>query len=296
MRRACRATHRRPSLILPKRRGRWKTCPVFPRAQIPLDKTAFPAILGGNQISSIMHVPILLAAFGLHGSFLSPMFLYVLVILMLPISLWAQFRVSSTYNKNAQIPSRGGITGREAAEAVMAHAGITDVEITSTQGHLTDHYDPINKRLVLSEENYQGTSLAALGVAAHEAGHAIQHKVGYSMLHARMALVPATNFVSRLVPMVLFASFIFASRLSGAMLDIAILCYAVITIFQFVTLPVEFDATRRAKAQLVELGILDRDEMTGVNQTLDAAALTYVAAFVSSLLYLLYLLSVRRND
>jgi Zn-dependent membrane protease YugP len=236
-----------------------------------------------------------LAASLLSGGFLSPGVLMLLIIVMIPVALFAQFRVSSTYSRNAQIPSRGGITGREAAAAVMAHAGITDVEITQTEGHLTDHYDPLNKRLVLSSENYNGTSLAALGVAAHEAGHAIQHKVGYSMLHFRMALVPATNFVSRVVPIVLFAGFFLARGLTGMMLDVAIICYAIITLFQLVTLPVEFDASRRAKVELVELGILDRDEMPGVNQTLDAAALTYVAAFVSSLLYLLYLLSSRRN-
>jgi uncharacterized protein len=231
----------------------------------------------------------------LSGGFLSPGVLILLVLLMIPVSLYAQFRVSSVYNRNAQIPSRGHITGREAAEAVMRRAGITDVEITSTDGHLTDHYDPINKRLVLSEENYGGTSLAALGVAAHEAGHAIQHKNGYAMLHLRMALVPATNFVSRALPIVMFGVFFLARGLTGMMLDIAILGYAVITLFQLVTLPVEFDASRRAKVQLVELGIVDRDEMVGVNQTLDAAALTYVAAFVSSLLYLLYLVSSRRD-
>ena len=231
----------------------------------------------------------------LSGSFLSPGFFMILLVLVMILSLYAQFRVSSTYNHNAQIRSRGGVTGREAAAAVMARAGINDVEIGETEGHLTDHYDPINKRLVLSEENYHGTSLAALGVAAHEAGHAIQHKVGYSMLHFRMALVPATNFVSRVIPIVMLIGFLFARGLSGMLLDIAILCYAVLTVFQLVTLPVEFDASRRAKVQLVELGILDRDEMPGVNKTLDAAALTYVAAFVSSLVYLLYLLSARRN-
>jgi Zn-dependent membrane protease YugP len=237
----------------------------------------------------------ILAIYGLNASFLSPGVFMILLVLVMIFSLYAQVRVSSTYNKNAQIGSRGRITGREAAEAVMARAGITDVEIVATRGHLTDHYDPLNKRLVLSEENYRGTSLAALGVAAHEAGHAIQHKVGYSMLHLRMALVPATNFVSRVIPMVMLAGFFFAYGLSGMLLDIAILCYAVLALFQFVTLPVEFDASRRAKVQLVELGILDRDEMPGVNQTLNAAALTYVAAFVSSLLYLLYLLSARRD-
>jgi Zn-dependent membrane protease YugP len=219
----------------------------------------------------------------------------ILLVLVMILSLYAQFRVSSVYGHNSRIPSRGGITGREAAQAVMTSAGINDVEIAQTEGHLTDHYDPLNKRLVLSEENYHGTSLAALGVAAHEAGHAIQHKVGYSMLHFRMALVPATNFVSRVLPVVMLVGFFFARGLSGMLLDIAILCYAVLTVFQLVTLPVEFDASRRAKVQLVELGILDRDEMPGVNKTLDAAALTYVAAFISSLLYFLYLLSSRRD-
>lgn len=242
-----------------------------------------------------MTTPILFGVGSLGGSFLSPGLFMLLLIVVMIFSLYAQFRVSSVYSRNVQIPSRGRISGREAAEAVMSRAGIHDVEITETDGHLTDHYDPIHKRLVLSSENFHGTSLAALGVAAHEAGHAIQHKIGYSMLHFRMALVPATNFVSRVLPFVMLGGFIFASGLSGLLLDVAIICYAVLTLFQLVTLPVEFDASNRAKAQLVELGILDREEMPGVNQTLNAAALTYVAAFVSSLLYLLYLLSARRD-
>ena len=235
------------------------------------------------------------ALIGNQTSFLPSWVFMVLLGLVMIFSLYAQMRVSSVYNKNAQIPSRGRITGREAAEAVMARAGITDVEIASTEGHLTDHYDPINKRLVLSEENYRGTSLAALGVAAHEAGHAIQHKIGYSMLKLRMALVPATNIVTRALPIVMIAGFFLASGLTGLMLDIAILCYAVLAFFQFVTLPVEFDASRRARVELVGLGIIDRDEMPGVTATLNAAALTYVAAFVSSLMYLLYLLNSRRE-
>ena len=235
------------------------------------------------------------ALIGNQTSFLPSWVFMVLLGLVMIFSLYAQMRVSSVYNKNAQIPSRGRITGREAAEAVMARAGITDVEIASTDGHLTDHYDPINKRLVLSEENYRGTSLAALGVAANEAGHAIQHKIGYSMLKLRMALVPATNIVTRALPIVMIAGFFLASGLTGMMLDIAILCYAVLAFFQFVTLPVEFDASRRARVELVGLGIIDRDEMPGVTATLNAAALTYVAAFVSSLMYLLYLLNSRRE-
>jgi len=230
----------------------------------------------------------------LASGFLSSGMLTVLFIFVFAFSIYAQIRVSSTYNKNAQIPSRGGITGREAAEAVMAQAGITDVTITEIGGHLTDHYDPLRKELSLSSENYRGTSLAALGVAAHESGHAIQHKVGYQMLNFRMALVPATRVVSGVLPFVILASWFLIQGLTGLILDIAIVCYAVLTLFNLVTLPVEFDASRRAKVQLVNLGVLEPDEMPGVNETLNAAALTYLAAFVSSLLYLLYLVSRRR--
>ena len=224
---------------------------------------------------------------------ISPGFL-VLFIFAFAFALYAQIRVSSAYAKNARILSRGGLTGREAAEAVMTQAGITDVTIEETDGHLTDHYNPVTKTLVLSSEDYRGTSLAAIGVAAHESGHAIQHKIGYRMLGFRMALVPATQIVSKVLPFLILASFFLTSQLVGPMLDVAIVCYAVLTLFQLVTLPVEFDASRRAKVQLVSLGILDQDEMPGVNETLDAAALTYVAAFIGSLLNLLYLLS-RRN-
>jgi len=209
-------------------------------------------------------------------------------------AMYAQMRVSRAYSKNSQIPSRGGLTGRDAAEAVMSQAGITDVEIDETEGHLTDHYDPLNKRLVLSSENYHGTSLAAIGVAAHEAGHAIQHKVGYQMLSFRMALVPATQIVSKTLPFLFIGSIFLFGGISGTLLDILIICYAVITLFQLVTLPVEFDASRRAKVQLATLGILDRDEMPGVNETLNAAALTYLAAFVGALLQLMYFISRRR--
>jgi uncharacterized protein len=228
--------------------------------------------------------------------FLPPGLFLLLMILVLVFSLYAQFRVSSAYNKNSRILSRSGLTGREVAEAVMAQAGIHDVEIVEIGGRLSDHYDPINKRLALSSDNYRGTSLAALGVAAHESGHAIQHQIGYKMLQFRMALIPATRIVSGVLPIVIMASFFLASRwLSGTILDVAIICYAVLTLFQLVTLPVEFDASRRAKVQLVSLGILNQDEMPGVNETLNAAALTYLAAFVGSLLMLLQLISSRRN-
>jgi Zn-dependent membrane protease YugP len=229
-----------------------------------------------------------------HG-FLPPGLFYLLLILVFVFSLYAQFRVSSAYNKNSRILSRGGLSGREVAEAVMGQAGIHDVTIVEIGGHLTDHYDPVRKQLALSSENYRGTSLAALGIAAHESGHAIQHQIGYRMLQFRMALVPATRIVSGILPFIIIGSYFIARWLTGTILDVAIICYAVLTLFQLVTLPVEFDASRRAKVQLVSLGILNRDEMPGVNETLNAAALTYIAAFVGSLLILLQLISSRRN-
>lgn len=214
--------------------------------------------------------------------------------------LYAQFRVSSAYNRNVRIPSRGRITGREAAAAVMDSAGIHDVEIVRVAGQLTDHYDPTNRRLALSEHNYDGTSLAALGVSAHEAGHAIQHKVGYSMMKFRQVLVPATQISSGASQLLIIAGIVLGAQgLGGIFLTLGAVALAVICLFQLITLPVEFDASSRAKAQLVNLGILDRDEMPGVNQTLDAAALTYVAAFVASLgslLHILLILSGSRRD
>jgi Zn-dependent membrane protease YugP len=219
--------------------------------------------------------------------------------------LYAQMRVSSAYNKNVQIPSRGRITGREAALAVMQKAGIHDVEIVRVEGQLTDHYDPMNKRLALSEHNYDGTSLAALGVAAHEAGHAIQHKVGYSMMKLRQTLVPAAQIAQPISTWVVMAGIMMISLLGPkagfgyTLVELGAIAMAVICLFQLVTLPVEFDASRRAKAELVGLGIVDRDEMDGVKETLDAAALTYIAGFVAalgSLLHLLMILSGRREE
>lgn len=217
-----------------------------------------------------------------------------LIIVPLLVGIWAQMKVKSAYGKYVQVPSRGRITGREAAQAVMESAGIYDVEIVECHGTLTDHYDPTHKRLALSRDNYRGSSLAALGVAAHEAGHAIQHKQAYAPLNLRMALVPITTFASQLLPIYFMGTiFLFGSG-SGIFITIGILAYLILTIFQLVTLPVEFDASARAKKQLVGLGIVDQDELVGVTRTLDAAAYTYVAAFISSLGWLLYLLASRR--
>ncbi len=221
---------------------------------------------------------------------MTPLLLFILIPII--VGLWAQMKVKSAYSKYVQVPSRGGITGREAAQAVMQSAGIYDVEIVQCHGTLTDHYDPKHKRLALSQDNYHGHSLAALGVAAHEAGHAIQHKQEYAPLNLRMSLVPITSFASQLLPIAMFGGFFLFH--SPIFINLGIAIYIVLTVFQLVTLPVEFDASKRAKAQLVGLGIVDPDELVGVNKTLDAAAYTYVAAFVSSLGWLLYLLASRR--
>ena len=226
----------------------------------------------------------------------------ILVLIGIPLlfGLYAQMRVSSAYNKNVRIGSRGRITGREAAEAVMTSAGIHNVQIVQVPGQLTDHYDPIHRRLALSEMNYHGTSLAALGVAAHEAGHAIQHKVGYSMMNLRQVLGPATQISAGASQFLIIIGILLGAKgLGGIFLTLGAAALAVIVLFQLVTLPVEFDASRRAKAQLVGLGIVGQDEMRGVNETLDAAALTYVAAFVSalgSLLHILLIIAGGRRD
>lgn len=225
----------------------------------------------------------------------------VLIIIPLLFGLYAQMRVSSAYNKNARIRSRGNITGREAAAAVMESAGVVGVQIVRVPGQLTDHYDPTHRRLALSEHNYDGTSLAALGVAAHEAGHAIQHKVGYSMMTLRQTLVPATQIASGASQFLIIIGIVLGAKaLGGIFLTLGAVALATICVFQLITLPVEFDATARAKAQLVNLGIVGSDEMPGVSETLDAAALTYVAAFIASLGSLLHILMIlmggRRND
>lgn len=217
----------------------------------------------------------------------------VLILVPIIIGMYAQAKVSSAYEKYSRVATRSGATRRDAAAAVMQSAGIDDVQIVEIAGHLTDHYDPTKKVLALSTENYRGRSIAALGVAAHEAGHAIQHKCAYAPLNLRMALVPITNFACSLLPIVMLGGFFLFNSMITIYAGIGI--YIVLTLFQLITLPVEFDASNRAKAQLRNLGFVDGAEGRGVGEVLDAAAFTYVAAFVSSLGWLLYLLSAANN-
>jgi Zn-dependent membrane protease YugP len=207
------------------------------------------------------------------------------------LSLWAAARVKSVYHRFSQIPASSRATGAQVAAAILQRAGIRDVEIVAQEGLLGDHYDPMHKRLVLSHENYQGNSLAALGVAAHECGHALQHQQAYAPLHWRMAAVGATNFASQVVmwlPLIgMFTGFL--SGYTGLML--MAIGWGIIMLFNLITLPVEFDASARAKRSLAEMGFIGTDEeMAGVRKTLDAAAWTYVAAFITSLAYMLYYL------
>ncbi len=219
-------------------------------------------------------------------------FLFFIIIPII-IGLYAQAKVSSAYEKYVRVHTRNGLSGRDAAEAVLRAAGIYDVEITEIDGKLTDHYDPTRKVLALSREIYRGTSIASVGVAAHEAGHAVQHKTQYAPLNLRMALVPITNFASQLLPIVMLGGFFLFHSITTIYVAVGI--YLVLAVFQLVTLPVEFDASNRAKRYLYSLGIIEPDERDGVACVLNAAAFTYVAAFVSSLGWLLYMLSMANN-
>jgi Zn-dependent membrane protease YugP len=211
------------------------------------------------------------------------------------IGAWAQMKLRSAFGKYSEIPTESGYTGAEAARHILDQAGLQNVPVEEVEGELTDHYDPAKKALFLSSENYGGQSIAAVGVAAHEAGHALQHQVGYGLFDLRMALVPITQFASMAWMGILLVGFIFHS-LFGQMILLAVGIFGILTLFQLVTLPVEYDASRRAKEQLFRLGIVHSDERTGVNKVLDAAALTYVAALVNSVLQLLYIIMQARDN
>lgn len=205
----------------------------------------------------------------------------------LALSLWASMRVKSTFNKYSKVRSRRGLTGAQAAQELLRGAGITDVTIVRSQGMLSDHYNPVNKTLALSDPVYDSDSVAAIGVATHEAGHAIQHARHYAPLWVRSALVPTANIGSSIGYMVMLFGLFLSSQ---NMVLIGAVLFSAVLLFQVVTLPVEFNASNRAKALVLEHGIVTMDERRGVDAVLNAAALTYVAAAVSTLLTLLYFL------
>jgi uncharacterized protein len=208
------------------------------------------------------------------------------------VTLWSQWKLRSTYAKYSQVESRSGLTGAEVARHILDKEGLGQVPVEEVDGQLSDHYDPRSRVVHLSSDIYHGTSLAALGVAAHECGHAIQHKMAYAPLHLRMAVVPLTSFASGAAPLLLLGGF-FIPTAFKMLLDLAILLYSICVGFQLITLPVEYDASRRAKERLNTMGILVGNETIAVKRVLGAAALTYVAALVVGVLELLRLIAIR---
>ena len=213
--------------------------------------------------------------------------LYVLVV-MLPgmlISGAASLAVRAAFNRYSQVASRRGITGAQAAQTLLQRAGIDDVTIIPTHGDLSDHYNPSNRQLALSENVYHSSSVAAIGIACHEAGHAIQHAEKYAFLGMRTALVPLAGIGSSLGYLVMLVGLLMSMT---PLLLVGAALFSLVLLFQVITLPVEFDASARAKHLVLEAGIVDPDERVGIDRVLNAAALTYVAAVISSMLTLLY--------
>lgn len=223
---------------------------------------------------------------------------YYYIILVIPamlLAVWAQFKVKSTYNKFSKVSNNKGITGAYAAQAVLTHYGITDVRIEQVSGKLTDHYDPKAKVIRLSQGVYGSTTIAAVGIACHEAGHAAQHAQNYAPIKIRNSLVPICNIGSSLgIPLAVLGYFLGFEPL----VSIGLLLYAAIALFQVVTLPVELNASKRAMKVIDETGLLYDDEQGGAKKVLTAAAMTYIAAMlvaIANLLRLILRFSNRRN-
>jgi len=226
--------------------------------------------------------------------------LYILFSLpALLLGLWAQFKVQSAFKKYSRIRSYQGLTGAQIARRMLDFSGLNDVQIEQVSGMLSDHYDPRSRVLRLSSDVYQGISLAAAGVAAHEAGHAIQHREGHALLQLRSLMVPTVQIGSWLGPIIFMIGLFISSSFGTTLAWAGLALFGLTAAFALVTLPVEFDATRRAKAWLTDTGFIMREEMQGVNRVLDAAALTYVAAAIqaiSTILYYAFLLVGRSDD
>lgn len=214
------------------------------------------------------------------------------MIILIPgllLAMYAQAKVSSTYNRYKKITSHSGYTGAQFARKMLNDNGLYDVTITQISGRMSDHYDPRANQVRLSAEVYNGTSIASLGIAAHEVGHAVQHATNYFPLTIRNLVVPVTNFSSSIYMILIILGIIMNSF---SMIQFGIMLFAVIVIFQVITLPVEFNASRRAIATLGGDGVLDAEELSGAKRVLGAAAMTYVAAMVTAVLQLLQLLMV----
>lgn len=229
--------------------------------------------------------------------FFDPLY-FVFALPALLLGLWAQMRVRSAFGKYSQVRSISGITGAQAARRILDANGLYNVAVERVNGFLSDHYDPRSKTLRLSPDVYDTPSLAAVGVAAHEAGHALQDKAHYAPLQLRSAMVPSVQIGSWLGPIIFMIGLFMSTSFGTTLAWVGLILFGATAVFALVTLPVEFDATKRAKQLLVAQGILGQQEMTGVNRVLDAAALTYVAAAlqaISTVLYYAYLLMGRRD-
>ncbi|HMN26659.1 MAG TPA: zinc metallopeptidase [Caldilineaceae bacterium] len=229
--------------------------------------------------------------------YFDPMYL-IFALPALILGLWAQARVRSAFGQYSRVRSASGITGAQAARRILDLNGLSNVPIERVGGTLSDHYDPRSKTLRLSSAVYETPSLAAVGVAAHEAGHALQDQQHYAPLRLRSVMVPAVQIGSWLGPIIFFIGFLMSGTLGDSLAWLGVILFGATAAFALVTLPVEFDASRRAKQLLVSQGIVAQQEMVGVNKVLDAAALTYVAAALqalSTMLYYIYLLTGRRD-
>lgn len=219
----------------------------------------------------------------------------IYVVPALILALWAQAKVKSTYARYSSVISRKGLTGAQAARAILDKNGLSDVRIEHIAGQLTDHYDPKTRIVRLSDNVYGSSSIAAIGVAAHEVGHAVQHATGYGFLKLRTAIIPVTNIGSSLsMPLILIGLLLNSASLAFA----GIILFSLVAIFQLITLPVEFNASSRAISTLDSFGMLDAQELAGTRKVLSAAAMTYVAALAVSLAQLLRLVMLfgRRNN
>jgi Zn-dependent membrane protease YugP len=220
------------------------------------------------------------------------------LIILIPgvlIALWASMNVNMTFNKYNTVLSHNRMTGAQVAEKVLHHHGIYNVRIERVAGNLSDHYDPRANVIRLSDSTYNSTSIAAAGVAAHEAGHAVQYAQNYAPIKARASIVNLCNFGSPMAFIFLLISFFVPYEISGTFILIAVALYSLATVFQLITLPVEFDASKRAMVSLEATGLYSQDELKGASKVLRAAALTYVAALISSILSLLRFVLIATN-
>jgi hypothetical protein len=212
-------------------------------------------------------------------------------------AMWAQWKVQSTFERFSRVPAANGLSGRDMARRIMSRNGVTDVEVEPVAGMLSDHYDPRTRKVRLSEPNYAGGSISSIAVAAHEVGHVLQHHEGYFPLQLRSGMAPVVGVASTAAMPLFIIGLLFGAGASwgGLLMDLGILFFAGAVLFHLVTLPVEFDASRRALAQLTSTGAVMPEEVAGAKKVLDAAALTYVAAAAMAALQLVRLL-VLRND